>query len=49
MHAAGDVRVTSLQLFVMVVNISNSRIGYRDDDFYVPMLLYADDGLVLCR
>ena len=37
----------SPQLFVMVVNIINSivesRMGYRDDDFYVPVLFYADD------
>ena len=43
----------SPELFVMVVNIiinSNveSRMGYRDDDFYVPVF-YADDGLLLAR
>ena len=41
----------SPQLFVMVVNIIinsivESRMGYRDDDFYVPVF-YADDGLLL--
>ena len=44
----------SPQLFVMVVNIIinsivESRMGYRDDDFYVPVLFYADDGLLLTR
>ena len=44
----------SPQLFVMVVNIIinsivESRMGYRDDDFYVPVLFYADDGLLLAR
>ena len=44
----------SPQLFVMVVNITinsivESRMGYRDDDFYVPVLFYADDGLLLAR
>ena len=39
----------SPQLFVMVVNIViNSIVGsglrYKDDDFYVKVLLYADDG-----
>ena len=24
-------------------------MGYRDDDFYVPVLFYADDGLLLAR
>ena len=42
------------QLFVMVVNVIidrvvGSRRGYRDDDFYVPVLFYADDGLLLAR
>ena len=44
----------SPQLFVMVVNniinsIVGSRMGYRDDDFYVLVLFYADDGLLLAR
>ena len=44
----------SPQLFLMVVNIIinsivESRTGYRDDDFYVPVLFYADDGLLLAR
>ena len=42
----------SPQLFVMVVIIINSivgsRMGYRDD-FYVPVLFYADDGLLLAK
>ena len=24
-------------------------MGYRDDDFYVPVLFYADDRLLLAR
>ena len=44
----------SPQLFVMVVNViidsvAGSRRGYRDYDFYVPVLFYADDGLLLAR
>ena len=45
----------SPQLFVMVVSIIiiNSiveiRMGYRDDNFYVPVLFCADDGLLLVR
>ena len=44
----------SPQLFVIVVNIIiNSiveiRMGYRDDDFYVPVLFCADDRLLLAR
>ena len=42
----------SLQLFVMVVNIVinsiiKSKLGYRDEEFYIPVLFYADDGLLL--
>ena len=42
------------QLFVMVVNIVinsivGSRLGYKDDDFYVPVFFYANDGLLLAR
>ena len=32
---------------VMVINIVESRLGYRDEKFYVPVLFYADDGLLL--
>ena len=44
----------SPQLFVMVVNIVIncivwSGLGYIDDDFYVPVLFYADNGLLLAR
>ena len=43
----------SLELFVMVgkiiINsIVECRMGYRDDDFYVPVF-NADDGLLLTR
>ena len=42
------------QLFVVVVNIIinstvESRMGYRDDDFYVPVLFDAYNGLLLAR
>ena len=38
----------------MVVNviincILDSGIGYREEEFYVPALFYADDGLLLAR
>ena len=44
----------SPQLFVMVVNIVinsivESKLGYRDEVFYIPVLFYADDGLLLAR
>ena len=44
----------SPQLFVIVVNIIiygilDSGMGYRDEEFYVPALFYADDGLLLAR
>ena len=44
----------SLQLFVMVVNIVinsiiESKLGYRDEEFYIPVLFYADDGLLLAQ
>ena len=44
----------SPQLFVMVVNIVinsivESKLGYRDEEFYIPVLFYADDGLLLAR
>ena len=42
------------QLFVMVINIDiNSiierKLGYRNEEFYIPVLFYADDGLLLAR
>ena len=42
----------SPQLFVMVVNmvinsIVEGGLGNRDEKFYVPVLFYADDGLLL--
>ena len=42
------------QLFVMVVNIVinsiiESKLGYRDEKFYIPVLFYADDGLLPAR
>ena len=45
MELGRDVR----GLFVMVVNviinsILDSGMGYRDEEFYVPALFYADDG-----
>ena len=44
----------SPQLFVMVINIDiNSiierKLGYRDEEFYIPVLFYADDELLLAR
>ena len=44
----------SPQLFVMVVNIVTnniieSKLGYRDEELYIPVLFYADDGLLLAR
>lgn len=38
----------------MVVNVIidsevDSRRGYRDDNFYVPVLFYGDDGLLLAK
>ena len=53
---AGGIRqgcTASPQLFVMVVNmvihsIVESGLGYsRDEKFYVPVLFYADVGLLL--
>ena len=42
----------SPQLFIMVVQhiiegIIQTGLGYRDGDFYIPVLFYADDGLLL--
>ena len=42
------------QHFVMIVNVIidsvvGSRRGYRDDDYYAPVLFYEDDGLLLAR
>ena len=44
----------SPQLFVMVVNriineIKKQGLGFRNSSFYIPVLFYADDGLVLAR
>ena len=34
---------------IIINNIVGSGLGYKDDDFYVPVLFYADDGLLLAR
>ena len=34
---------------IIINSIVESRMGYRDDDFYVPVLFCADDGLLLAR
>ena len=34
---------------IIISSIVESRMGYRDDDFYVPVLFYDDDGLLLTR
>ena len=34
---------------VIIDRVVGSRRGYRDDDFYVPVLFHADDGLLLAR
>ena len=44
----------SPQLFVMVVNkiinsVKNRGLGYRSKSFYIPVLFYADDGLILAE
>ena len=44
----------SPQLFVMAVNIVinsivESKLDYRDEGFYIPVLFYADDGLLLAQ
>ena len=44
----------SPQIFVMVVNIVinkiiASKLSYRDKEFYIPVLFYADDGFLLGR
>ena len=36
-------------VYIIINRIVKSRMGYRDDDFYVPVLFYADDGLLLAR
>ena len=44
----------SPQLFVLIVNtiiraITACTLGYRDNEFYIPALFFADDGLLLAR
>ena len=44
----------SPRLFVMIVNmiikeIISSTLGYRDENSYIPALLFADDGLQLAN
>ena len=41
-------------LFVMIINviikrIMNTKLGYRNQNVYIPVLFYADDGLVLAN
>ena len=44
----------SPQLFVLIVNmiiraITASALRYRDNEFYIPALFFADDGLLLAN
>ena len=44
----------SPQLFVMIVNmiireILDSTVGYRDEALYIPALFFADDGLLMAN
>ena len=32
---------------IVINSIVGSELGYKDDDFDVPVLFYADDGLLL--
>ena len=46
--------IGSFQFYVIVLNIVinsiiESKLGYRDDEFYIPLLFYADDILLLAR
>ena len=44
----------SPQLFVLIVNLiieamAASSLGYRNSNFYIPALFFADDGLLLAN
>ena len=43
------IRITKVPANLPDNSIVVSRIGYRDDDFYVLVLFYADDELLLDR
>ena len=48
------MKLFSYVLFVLITYYIISRIkqvnlGYRDDDVYIPVLFYADDGLILTK
>ena len=34
---------------IVINSIIESKLGYRDEEFYIPVLFYADDGLLLAR
>ena len=34
---------------IVIISIVASKLGYRDEEFYIPVLFYADDGLPLAR
>ena len=36
-------------MLLLIDRVVGSRRGYRENNFYVPVLFYADDGLLLAR
>ena len=34
---------------IVINSIVESKLRYRDEELYIPVLFYADDGLLLAR
>ena len=34
---------------IVINSVIESKLPYRDEEFYIPVLFYADDGLLLAQ
>ena len=38
-----------MEVNIVTNSIVESKLGYRDEEFCIPLLFYADDGLLLAQ
>lgn len=43
----GSPQLFNLIINMIIIKITESRMGYRNKEFYIPVLFYADDGLLI--
>ena len=43
----GSPQLFNLIINMIIIEITESRMGYRNKEFYIPVLFYADDGLLI--